>query len=80
LKEHKIVRVFNAGDIVRIYYNWQEEKGDIEGEAMLLSFDRYGGEFQSLRGTTFLAERWKVRFLNSNFVTHRFIRVKNYKK
>jgi len=80
LKKHKIIRVFNAGDIVRIYYNWQEEKGDIEGDVMLLSFEGHRGEFQSLRGTTFLAERWKVRFLNSNFVTHRFIRVKNYKR
>lgn len=80
MKKHKIIRVFNAGDIVRIYYNWQEEKGDIEGDVMLLSFEGHRGEFQSLRGTTFLAERWKVRFLNSNFVTHRFIRVKNYKR
>ena len=80
MKEHKIIRVFNAGDIVRIYYNWQEEKGDIEGDVMLLSFEGHRGEFQSLRGSTFLAERWKVRFLNSNFVTHRFIRVKNYKR
>ena len=80
MKEHKIIRVFNAGDIVRIYYNWQEEKGDIEGDVMLLSFEGHRGAFQSLRGTTFLAERWKVRFLNSNFVTHRFIRVKNYKR
>ena len=80
MKEHKIIRVFNAGDIVRIYYNWQEEKGDIEGDVMLLSFEGHRGEFQSLRGTNFLAERWKVRFLNSNFVTHRFIRVKNYKR
>ena len=80
MKEHKIIRVFNAENIVRIYYNWQEEKGDIEGDVMLLSFEGHRGEFQSLRGTTFLAERWKVRFLNSNFVTHRFIRVKNYKR
>lgn len=71
--------LLQSGMIVELYYNWQEQVGRIEGTVELLVLDRVWGAYQSLNGTTFVAERWKVRFLNSNFVTHRYIRTKNYK-
>lgn len=77
-KKKKTVERLKVGDIVKIYIDYQEEIGE-EGEAELLEFHRYGGEFKGRRGLTFLTERWKVRFLSTNFVTHRLIRVKNYK-
>jgi hypothetical protein len=64
--------------VMTVFLDWQECLQP-EGEVELIKFDKHFGYFTGQKGLTYVGERWKVRFLNSNFVTHRYIRVKRYK-
>lgn len=64
------------GQVVVLFYDWQRCSGEIEGEAVLLEFQRWPGSF-SLGHKTYQAERWLVEF-SDGFRTHRTIRVENY--
>lgn len=73
VKKHKLV----SGTIHEAYVNWQKQK-DPEGQVELLEFHRHFGAFTE-GGENYVGERWKVRFIGTTFVTHRFIRVKSYR-
>lgn len=76
----------SAGNILPIYKNYKEQK-ELEGKAELIQHDppKYGSEDEYIKreigGTAkqgpipifWKVQRWKVKFIQSGFISHRYI-------
>jgi hypothetical protein len=77
LRPKKVKYKLKEGTQIMCYLNHTECEQE-EGMVELVEFNRHAGKVEIGR-STYVIERWRVRFLESQFVTHRLFRVIDYK-